>query len=159
MDQVNGGRMKNRRIAGFAAMSIAAIVSSFVWVAAASSDQSLKKGINDKTHYMAYYFYTTRRCMTCKTIEQFAQEAIKENFKDDLKSGKLQWQALNVDMPKNKHFIKDFQLYTKSVIVAEYNNGKPVRWENLSDVWQLSRDKQKFIRYVARETQHFMEKK
>lgn len=129
------------------------------WITAAPCGPSEKKQTQIKSQYIAYYFYTNRRCWSCTTIERLAQEAIAASFGDELQSGKLQWQALNVEQPENKHFIEDFQLYTKSVIIAEYKDGKPVRWQNLPDVWKLYRDKQKYHDYVAHETRVFMEKK
>lgn len=108
--------------------------------------------------FIAYYFYTSKRCGPCKRIEQWAQEAINEKFSEQIAAGQLQWRAVNVEEPANRHFIKDFQLYSKSVVIAEYRAGKPVRWQNLEKVWQLYRDREKYFDYLARETRSFMEK-
>ncbi|MDY6823671.1 MAG: nitrophenyl compound nitroreductase subunit ArsF family protein [Thermodesulfobacteriota bacterium] len=107
--------------------------------------------------YVAYYFYTSKRCGPCTRIEQWSREAVEQNFQNEIKSGKLQWQAVNVDKPENKHFIEDFKLYTKSLIIADYDDGQPARWENLKNVWRLYRDKEKYFDYVALETRKFME--
>ncbi len=106
--------------------------------------------------YIVYYFYTSKRCSTCLKIEEWSGMAITEDLKDQVDAGRLQWQALNIEKPENEHFVKDFQLYTKSVIVAEYKDGVVVRWENLADIWKLAHDRDKFIDYVAGETQKFM---
>ncbi|MGM0643451.1 MAG: nitrophenyl compound nitroreductase subunit ArsF family protein [Thermodesulfobacteriota bacterium] len=112
----------------------------------------------DKTpEYVAYYFYTSKRCGPCTRIEKWSRDAIKQNFKDEIDAGKLQWRAINVEKPDNKHFIQDFKLYTKSVIIAEYRNGEAVRWENLEKVWNLYQDKEKYFDYVAGQTRTFME--
>jgi len=37
----------------------------------------------------AYYFHGTFRCPTCHKLEKYAKEAIENNFKNDLTSGKL----------------------------------------------------------------------
>lgn len=116
----------------------------------------------DASKYVAYYFYTSRRCGPCTRIEQWSQAAVEQTFQDEIAAGRLQWQALNVEKPENKHFVKDFQLYTKSVIIAEYaenRDGQPIRWKNLADVWRLYHDEEKYFDYVAREVRAFMEKK
>ncbi len=61
--------------------------------------------------------------------------------------------SVDVDREENKHYIGDFQLYSKSVIVADYDGEKPdkeklLRWKNLEDVWKLLRDKPKFLKYI-----------
>jgi hypothetical protein len=66
---------------------------------------------------------------------------------------------VNVQQAENKHYIQDFQLYSKSVIISEYQDGKSVRYENLKDVWKLYRDKPKYLDYVAGGIKTFMEKK
>lgn len=111
-----------------------------------------------EAQFVAYYFFTSKRCSTCRRIEQWTQAAIAEGFKDQIAAGRLQWQAVNVEKSENRHFIKEFQLYTKSVVIAEYEKGKPVRWAVLEKVWQLSRDKEKYNEYLVHETRSFMEK-
>ena len=111
----------------------------------------------DKPRFIAYYFYTSKRCGPCERIEQWSKEAIEENFEDEIAAGKLQWRAINVEKPGNKHFIKDFQLHTKSVIISKQKNGKSVDFTNLEKVWRLYRNKEKYFDYVASRTRQFME--
>ena len=75
---------------------------------------------------------------------------------DYLDDGILQWRVVNIDEPANRHFIQDFQLVTRSVVLAEYRDGKVVRSKNLDQVWQLVRDKQRFVDYVQSETKAFL---
>ncbi len=100
---------------------------------------------------IAYYFHGTRRCVTCKKIEAYSQEAIESTFKKELESGRLEFSAVNFDEEENKHFIKDYELYTKSLVICDYNKGKQVRWKNLEKVWQHVRNKEDFFKYVQDE--------
>lgn len=127
----------------------------------ASADQAANTGVmaekEDKPQFIAYYFYTSKRCGPCERIEQWSKEAIEQNFEDEIAAGKLQWRAINVEKPGNKHFIKDFQLHTKSVIITQQKNGKAEDFTNLEKVWRLYRDKEKYFDYVASRTRQFME--
>ena len=76
---------------------------------------------------------------------------------DELKSGQLIWRTVNTDGKENKHFTEDFQLVTKSVVLAEYRDGKVERFKNLKLVWQLVGDEDGFIRYVRNQTRTFLE--
>jgi len=75
---------------------------------------------------------------------------------DDLKGGTLEWQVINIDEDANKHYIKEYQLYTKSVILSHVKDGKEVAWKNLDKVWTLLGNKQDFVDYVQAETRTFM---
>ena len=103
-----------------------------------------------------YYFHTNYRCTTCRAIEAYSEEAIRGAFAGDLAVGRLVWRAVNVELRENQHFIEDFQLVTKSLVLVEERNGDVVRFKNLDKVWQLVRDKQRFLDYVHSETRDFM---
>jgi hypothetical protein len=99
----------------------------------------------------AYYFHGDFRCANCLTIEQFSREAIEKYFPNQLKNGKLAFTVVNIDQSENQHFIKDYQLYTRSLIIAEFKNGKQVKWTNLAKVWDYIRDRDAFHTYVKTE--------
>ena len=102
---------------------------------------------------VVYYFHGTSRCHTCRTIEAYAAEAVRAAFGAELASGRLVWQPLNVDEAANQHFIKDYQLYTRSLVVVDGSN--PKRFKNLAKVWELVRDKPAFVKYVQDEVRAF----
>ena len=106
---------------------------------------------------VAYYFYGNKRCSTCRKLEAYSQEAITGGFSSELESGEIQWRPVNTDETANAHFVTDFELVTKSLVLVEYRNGEVVRWENLKLIWQLVREKDGFITYVREGTKEFLE--
>jgi hypothetical protein len=102
---------------------------------------------------LVYYFHATTRCATCRTIEAYAKETVTSRFAADLEARRLEWRAVNVDEPANRHFIRDFQLYTRSVVVVDSKD--PKRFKVLDQVWQLVRNKPAFQAYVEREVRAF----
>jgi hypothetical protein len=109
------------------------------------------------SHYFtATYFHNTFRCPTCRRIEALSAEAIHQNFSTELKNKTLIWRVINLDEPQNKHYIADYQLYTKSLVIAEVKDGKEIRWKNLDKVWNLVRDQKAFEGYVASEIRTWM---
>ncbi len=105
---------------------------------------------------IAYYFHGTFRCFTCTNMEKYSREAIETNFKDALQSGELEFKAINVEEKGSEHFTKDYQLYTKSLILSLVKDGKEVKSRNLDKIWEYSRNKQKFTDYVTSEISTFM---
>lgn len=105
---------------------------------------------------VVYYFHGNVRCATCKKIESYTDDAVRQGFSEELQTGSLSWRVVNVEEPQNRHFIQDFQLVTKSVVLAEYRNGNVVRWKNLDKVWQLVRNQDAFADYIRDETSAFL---
>ncbi len=97
---------------------------------------------------VAYYFHVTVRCVTCRTIEGYSREAIEQGFPKELKAGEAEWRLVNVQLPENRHFIRDYQLYTRSLVLAKIRGGKQVEWRNLDKVWELVGRKGEFFKYV-----------
>jgi hypothetical protein len=124
-----------------------------------AADPAPAPAVNAKspgTGVVAYYFHGNFRCRTCLTIERSAHETISEDFPNELASGMLGWRAVNVDEPDNKHFVDDFKLVTRSLVLVSYQDGKVVRFQNLDKVWQLVHDEDAFSEYVRDATHAFL---
>jgi hypothetical protein len=109
-----------------------------------------------KSKVQAYYFHATMRCPTCLKLEQYSREAIENNFKDALASGKLEFKAVNVDEKNNEHFVRDYQLYTRSLVLSLVKENKEVKSKNLTKIWEYVGNKQKFYEYVKQEVQDLL---
>lgn len=106
--------------------------------------------------FIAYYFHGATRCLSCRVIESYTRETLETAFGGMLADGTLTWRVVNVSLPENRHFIQDFGLYAPSVVLAQLEDGRTVRWKNLELVWGLLRDKAAFQRYVEEETRRFI---
>jgi len=63
---------------------------------------------------------------------------------------------MNVEDAANHHYIQDYQLFSKSLVVSLAKQNKEVTWKNLTDVWKLVGDKDKFFQYVKDEVEKFL---
>ncbi len=106
---------------------------------------------------VASYFHTTFRCPSCHKIEQYTEAALKDSFGEELESGSLVYRVMNVEDKGNEHFVQDYQLYTKSVVLSLVKDGKEIRFKNLERVWQLLGSKDGFYGYIEEETQSFLD--
>jgi hypothetical protein len=102
------------------------------------------------------YFHGNRRCGTCMKLEAYSKETIQTNFKQELADSSVIWRTVNYDEEDNKHYIDDYGMYTKSLILSRVSDGKDVEWKNLDKIWQLVKDKDKFMAYVQAETRDFI---
>ena len=107
---------------------------------------------------VAYYFHTNTRCDTCIKIEAYSHEAIEEGFKTELKNGTLELRVVNYEEPANRHYIKDYKLVSKSLILVNLVDGKQTDWTNLKLVWTLVKSKEAFLNYVRGEVKDYLSK-
>lgn len=105
---------------------------------------------------IAYYFHTTKRCVSCRKLEALAKHAIESGFAREMASGALVFLPVNVEEKGNEHFIEDYRLFTKHVVLVDERGGKQQAWKNLPKIWEYLNDKAKFERYVQDETRAFL---
>lgn len=104
-----------------------------------------------------YYFHGTRRCLSCRKLEANTKEAIDSLFADHIKNGVIEFQVVNMDQSNNRHFMNDYKLFTKSVVLSKIKDGYEVKWKNLDKIWQLYRNKPAYYEYIQAEIHSFME--
>jgi hypothetical protein len=109
--------------------------------------------------FVAYYFHGTRRCVTCRTIEAQAQEAIQGKFGEELRQGKLRWAAVNLEDIGNDHYATDYGVTGSTLVIAQLSGGRPARFAKLDNVWRLVHDKPAFVDYVTNEVTAFLKAK
>ncbi len=107
---------------------------------------------------MVYYFHGDFRCRTCTLIEALTRKAVAENFKKEVSESRLEFKAVNIDKAANAHFVKDYNLETKSVIVAQFNGSKQTRWKNLPKIWEYYSDESAFLKYIRAEINKYLKK-
>jgi|WetSurMetagenome_2_1015567.scaffolds.fasta_scaffold497712_1 hypothetical protein len=105
---------------------------------------------------IAYYFHTNTRCSTCIKIEQYSKEAIEQGFPYELKNGTLEMRIVNYEQPENRHFMNDYKLVSKSLVLVNLVNGRQTKWTNLKLVWQLTGRKDAFLNYVRKEVRGYL---
>lgn len=104
---------------------------------------------------VVYYFRNNYRCTSCKKIEAYTSETVTSKFADDIKKGLLTFQTVNVDEPANKHYVKEYYIVTKQVVLVEMKNGAQTRWKNLDKIWELLGNETNFRAYVEKEVRDF----
>lgn len=135
-------------------MSLKRIVAAIILTALLAIGTTSVFGADAKI--VAYYFHGNARCPTCHKMEQYAKEAIEENFKDELANGLLVFKAVNVDEKENEHFVNEYQLYTKALIISYLEDDKEIQHKNLAKIWEYVRDRKKFFNYVTTEINSYL---
>ena len=149
--------MKPKTILGIVLVAFAAASVGILVAKEMLRDKGDAAGAAPGDGLIVYYFYNNVRCPTCHTIEAYTREAVQDGFAEAIRDGRLRWSPVNTDEPENEHFKKDYDLFTKSVVVAEIRGGRPTRWKNLELIWDLVGDKDAFLKYLRDEVRPFVE--
>ena len=107
-------------------------------------------------HVIVYYFHGNARCPSCIKIENYTNNALNEYFAKELDSDRLIFRPVNVDEKQNRHFVKDYGIYTRSVVISLVKGGKEVKHQNLTKVWDYLWNSQKFYEYIRSEVGKYL---
>ena len=119
---------------------------------------SVKYAINQSEHVVVVtYFTSDQRCDTCLKIEELTKNAIHNQFPKELEKKEIVFQTINYDRPENKHFIDDYQLAFKTVVVSERKKGKEQQWSKYDKVWELVDDPEEFSSYLQQGIRQYLD--
>lgn len=100
-----------------------------------------------------YYFYGKPRCTTCMKIENYTKSAVASmNNKD------VVFKGIDMEKSENSAMIKKYNLYTKSVVVSKFKNGKE-QWKNLDKIWVKVGNEKDFKTYIITEIKNLKDAK
>jgi hypothetical protein len=97
-----------------------------------------------------FLFHATQRCPTCIRIGQLAKATVEERFSEQLKSGKIDFREINIDLPENKALAEKFQAVGSAFFINTIRDGQDNIEEDMT-VWQLaSGDPVKYKDYLSK---------
>lgn len=105
------------------------------------------------TELIVYYMDMGKDCTTCQNLEGYTREVLETHFKSDLARGRVEWRRVDVDLAANAHFVDEFRLYTKAVVLVGFEGGRQANYVSLSRIWELVYDKEAYMDYVRGEVQ------
>ena len=102
-------------------------------------------------HVVVYYFHTNFRCVSCHNMETWTKEVVETDFKPQVENGTVVLKIINTETRSNEHYMSDYKLFTKSVVLSLVKGGKEVKSANLAKVWDFLRSGDKFKAYIEEE--------
>ena len=97
---------------------------------------------------VAMYFHRTQRCPTCQKMGNYAEEAIKQGFAEQVEKGFVEFHYIDFQNRKNAALTKAYQVSGPALIVAKVEENKVKEFKDLKDIWTKVRQKDEFVKYV-----------
>lgn len=67
----------------------------------------------------AYYFHFTSRCVTCKAVEAQAKETLEKLYPQQIKQGKITFQAINLDNASSNAIAEKLKVSGQSLLLVK----------------------------------------
>lgn len=83
-----------------------------------------------------FVFHATQRCISCINIGKYAKAVIEEKFPAELKSGKITFREVNIDLPENYKMAQDYKVSGSALYINAIKDGKENHEEDTT-VWRL----------------------
>lgn len=104
------------------------------------------KAQSDNAQLTVYYTHSTKRCVSCRVVENETKKILNEDFKSELESGTLKFIAVNIDDADKKEFAQKHKVWGSSLLLVKTNTGETIN---------MSRDA---FRYSRREPETYRQK-
>ena len=106
-----------------------------------------------------YYFHRTVRCPTCKTIGAYTEEAIRNGFRKERRSGRVAIFMIDLQDDANAAFTKAYDIEGPTLVISDVQGRRVMLWKSLPKIWSLFKKKDAFIEYVQDEVTAYLEDK
>lgn len=90
------------------------------------------------------YFHRTVRCSTCIHAEELTRYTVETHFKDDLASGKLTFQSLDVQDSENAAIVQKYGAYGSQLFITTVKDGTD-HIEQATDLYPLIHNDEAFV--------------
>lgn len=95
------------------------------------------------------YFISGTRCDSCKKIEQLSRETAEKNFAAEINGKKLIFRVIDTGEPEHHHYVDDYKLTSKTVVLSHRVDGRETEWSPMDKVWDLLDDPEAFRDYLS----------
>ena len=93
------------------------------------------------------YFHRTQQCYSCRYAEERTRYTVETYFNDELASGKLTFQSIDVQDSKNAAIVEKYSAYTSSLFINTIKDGSD-HIEQVTDIWFAIGDDEAFVEVV-----------
>jgi hypothetical protein len=94
-----------------------------------------------------YHFHRTSQCWSCKTLGALAEKTVNTYFKNELESGKLKFDHINVELAQNVELTNRYGATGSSLMIGVYKDGKFTKEED-TKVWYKLNNEEDYLSYL-----------
>ena len=93
------------------------------------------------------HFHSTNQCYSCITVGKYAEETVNTYFAEEVKSGRITFAHMNIDLPENQEMVSKYGTTGSSLWIGVYDKGVLHKEQN-NDVWYKIGNKEEYMAYL-----------
>jgi cytoskeletal protein RodZ len=93
------------------------------------------------------YFHRTQQCYSCRYAEEGTNYTLETYFKDDLDSGKVTFQSIDVQDKANADIVEKYSAYGSQLFINTIKDGSD-HIEQVTDIWLVIGNDEAFVEVV-----------
>jgi heme/copper-type cytochrome/quinol oxidase subunit 2 len=94
------------------------------------------------------YFHRTQRCYTCLYAEEYTQYTVETYFADELASGRVTFQSINVQDEENADIVEKYNNASYLTLCINTVKDGTDHIEEITDIWLVIGDDEAFVEIV-----------
>lgn len=100
---------------------------------------------NSSNRLEVFAFHGTNQCETCKSMKAHTKATLEKYFAEELKSGKIVFQIIDVDDPQNEKIAEKFQATGTALMLNEVKNGEEKIIDFSDMAFEKANEKELFV--------------
>ncbi|MCA1916407.1 nitrophenyl compound nitroreductase subunit ArsF family protein [Methanospirillum hungatei] len=109
---------------------------------------SLAATLPDITKVELYHFHGNQQCYSCVLLGDLAEKVVKENYPDELASGKLVFGHINAEDPANRDLVQKYEVVSSSLMIGVYTKDSFTK-QDLVGLWYRLRNEDEYSDYLT----------
>jgi len=93
------------------------------------------------------YFHRTQQCYSCNYAEEGTRYTVETYFNDELASGKLTFQSIDVQDSENAAIVEEYGAYGSQLFINTVKDGTD-HIEEVTDIWLVLGNGEAFVEVV-----------
>jgi len=95
-----------------------------------------------------FHFHLNNQCYSCVTVGDYAEETVNTYFADELKSGRIVFNHVNIELLENRVIVMKYGATGSSLWIGVYRKDGSFSKEENTNVWYKIKDKQDYMDYL-----------
>jgi len=141
----------------FTKFIILSVIFSIILISGCvNNDQKISESKNSTAYTNAssgvekvevFHFHGTYQCDSCIAVGSLAEETVNTYFSEEVKSGKIVFAHVNIDLPLNKELVEKYGVTGSSLRIGVYDKDGFHSEQNVN-IWYKINNKDEYMSYL-----------
>jgi hypothetical protein len=115
----------------------------------------LPSPLPDITKVELYHFHGNQQCYSCILLGDMAEKFVKTHYPNELASGKLVFDHINAEDPKNRELAEKYEVVSSSLMIGVYTKDSFTK-QNLMGAWYRIGNESDYNSYLKEVLEPFL---